>query len=186
VKDEVLREAGYMCGNPCCHRILTLELHHIVWVRDRGGNEPLNLLALCPNCHSLHTSGRIPDSAIRHWKGMLHALNHAFNKEANDLLLYLHKTESSRILYSGDGLLRFAALVSAGFVEIEGITHGLGQRAEAIGFFSAKSTAGPPMVPITPPSTSGTVRLSEKGRQLVESWLAGDEDAYRRGLEDKP
>src|SRR5687768_8506061 len=91
VRDEVLREACYMCGNPRCRHILTLELHHMVWVKDGGGNDPTNLIALCPNCHSLHTQGHIPESAIRHWKGILHALNHAFNKESMDLLLYLNR-----------------------------------------------------------------------------------------------
>lgn len=181
-----------MCGNPCCRHILTLELHHMTWVRDGGGNQATNLIALCPNCHSLHTQGHIPDTAIRHWKGILHALNHAFNKESNDLLLFLNKTESQRILYSGDGLLRFAALISAGFVELSDITTGSGAIGGVadpfpLGLSSAKNNppVGPPtmMTIMTPPSTSGTVRLSEKGRQLVESWLNGDEDAYRRTLE---
>ena len=51
----VLLEAGYKCANPSCRHILTLELHHIVWVKDGGGNDLENLLALCPNCYSLHT-----------------------------------------------------------------------------------------------------------------------------------
>ena len=89
VRDEILREAGYKCANPTCRNILTLQLHHIVWVRDGGGNNATNLIALCGHCHDLHTQGHIPASAIRHWKGLLHALNHAFNKESMDLLLYL-------------------------------------------------------------------------------------------------
>ena len=67
----VLLEAGYMCANPACRRILVLELHHIEWVKDGGGNEPSNLLPLCPNCHALHTAGHIP---------------HEPTKPANDLL----------------------------------------------------------------------------------------------------
>lgn len=35
-----------MCGNPRCRHILTLELHHIVWVRDGGGNEASNTTVL--------------------------------------------------------------------------------------------------------------------------------------------
>src|SRR5690242_13197636 len=81
-RQQVLMEAGYKCGNPTCRHILTLELHHMVWVKDGGGNEPSNLLALCPNCHALHTNGHIPETAIRHWKGMLVALNHAFDRKS--------------------------------------------------------------------------------------------------------
>jgi hypothetical protein len=102
-----------MCGNPRCRHILTLELHHIVWVRDGGNNEPSNLLCLCPNCHALHTRGHIPQQAIIHWKGTLEALNRAFSRESRDLRLYLHKTQSKGIWYTGDGLLRFAGLISA-------------------------------------------------------------------------
>ncbi len=29
-REEVLCEAGYMCGNPRCRHIFTLALHHIV------------------------------------------------------------------------------------------------------------------------------------------------------------
>jgi hypothetical protein len=43
---------GYKCANPTCRNVFTLELHHIVWVKDGGGNEPDNLLVLCPNCHA--------------------------------------------------------------------------------------------------------------------------------------
>ncbi len=101
VRDEVLREAGYKCANPVCRNILTLQLHHIVWVKEDGGNKATNLIALCGHCHDLHTQGHIPHSSIRHWKGMLHALNHAFNKESMDLL-YLNQPDTDKIWYSGD------------------------------------------------------------------------------------
>jgi len=71
----ILMEAGYKCANPSCRHILTLELHHIVWVKDGGGSDPENLIALCPNCHSLHTNGYIPTEAIEVWKSLLVSLN---------------------------------------------------------------------------------------------------------------
>src|SRR4051812_24558912 len=74
-RELVLLEAGYKCANPTCRHILTLELHHIKWVKNGGGNDPANLLALCPNCHSLHTNGHIPVQAIHTWKSLLIALN---------------------------------------------------------------------------------------------------------------
>ena len=63
VREIVLIEAGHKCANPTCRHILTLELHHIVWVKDQGGDDPDNLLALCPNCHSLHTQGHISEKS---------------------------------------------------------------------------------------------------------------------------
>src|SRR5947199_9403960 len=84
IRDEVLREAGYKCANPTCRNILTLQLHHIIWVRDRGTNDSTNLLALCGHCHDLHTKRHIPESATRHWKGILHALTHAYTRDSMD------------------------------------------------------------------------------------------------------
>jgi hypothetical protein len=181
VRDEVLREAGYMCGNPRCRHILTLELHHIVWVKDRGGNTALNLIALCPNCHALHTQGHIPAAAIRHWKGLLHSLNHAFSKEAMDLLLYLHQPDVEDVWYTGDGLLRFAGLIAAQLVEVA-------EQVSASGKFEkgaelAAVLWNDPNVPYArPPRTAARVQLSSKGRALVDSWLAGDEDGYRKAV----
>jgi hypothetical protein len=52
----------------------------------------------------LHTQGHIPASAIRHWKGLFHALNHAFSKESMDLLLYLDNDGIENVWYTGDGI----------------------------------------------------------------------------------
>ena len=68
-KQAVLLESGYKCGNPICRHIITLEIHHIEWVRDGGGDDASNLIALCPNCHALHTADQIPREAIEVWKG---------------------------------------------------------------------------------------------------------------------
>jgi 5-methylcytosine-specific restriction endonuclease McrA len=78
IKRQLLMEAGYRCGNPRCTVILAvhiLEDHHIKYVSEGGGDELSNLLALCPNCHTLYHHGEIPHEAIRHWKGMLLSMN---------------------------------------------------------------------------------------------------------------
>jgi len=158
VRDEVLREAGYKCANPTCRNILTLQLHHIVWVKEGGPSKALNLLALCGHCHDLHTQGHIPVSAIKYWKGMLHAMNYAFSKESMDLLLFLYQRGSEPHLYTADGVLRFAGLFAADLVEFgshmceETFSNFMDSRHEVI--------------------------LSERGRQLVEAWRAGDESKY--------
>ena len=168
VREEVLREAGYKCGNPTCRNILTLQLHHMLWVRDGGQNIATNLLALCGHCHDMHTHGHIPAAAIAHWKGLLHALNHAFNNESMDLLLYLARPEIDVIWYSGDGTLRFAGLIAAGLVDILESQFAIGVR------YGANSP------PTNPPSTALRLGLSMRGRSLVNSWLTGDEGAYLR------
>jgi len=172
MRDEVLREAGYKCGNPVCRNILTLQLHHMVWVKDGGGTEAINLIALCGHCHDMHTQGHIPTSAIRHWKGLLHALNHAFNKESIDLLLYLaHPGGIENIWYTGDGLLRFAGLIAASLVEV------------AASQFSVGVSYGKDSPPTSPPTTAIRVRLSDKGKQLEDSWKKGDEAQFQAAME---
>jgi HNH endonuclease len=174
VRDEVLREAGYKCANPTCRNILTLQLHHMIWVEDGGGREATNLIALCGHCHDMHTYGHIPASAIRHWKGLLHALNHAFNKESMDLLLYLSHPGIENIWYTGDGFLKFAGLVAAGLVEVAEFQFSVGVR---YGYSSA---------PTSPPTTAVRVKLSDKGKLLVDSWLKGDEAQYKAALAKGP
>jgi hypothetical protein len=158
VRDEVLREAGYKCANPTCRNIITLQLHHMVWVKDNGPNTALNLLALCGHCHDMHSQGHIPASAIQYWKGMLHALNHAFSKESMDLLLFLYHYGQEPLFYTADGVLKFAGLFAAGLVEF----------GDQVCEETFKNFV----------ESRHTVRLSEKGKQLVEAWRAGDESKY--------
>lgn len=177
LRDEVLREAGYKCANPTCRNVLTLQLHHMLWVKDGGSNDATNLVALCGHCHDMHTHGHIPASAVAHWKGLLHALNHAFNKESMDLLLYLAKPSYENIWYTSDGALRFAGLLAAGLVEIADAQFSVGVRY------------GKDSPPTSPPTTSVRLSLSQKGRSLVGSWMAGDEGkymAYVTGTPERP
>lgn len=167
-RSAVLLEAAYRCANPRCRHILTLELHHLLWVRDGGGNEHDNLIALCPNCHALHTAGHTPSEAIYAWKGLLVSLNNP-HQGAADLLLVLHREEERLRLaganavnkgstqppfhFTGDGLGMLSGLMTAGFIEID-------RR------FSGVNAWGSSM-------PSFTVRLTDLGRSMVDAWLAG-------------
>lgn len=93
VRLRVLTESGYMCSNPRCKHMLTLELHHLDWVKDGGGNESSNLVALCSNCHDLHTRGHIPKVAIDAWKQMLMLVNGALDRDSLDLLIFMYDLE---------------------------------------------------------------------------------------------
>lgn len=160
VRNDVLQEAGYKCANPTCRNVLTLQVHHIHWVKDGGGDTVDNLLALCGHCHDLHTQGHIPKSAIVYWKGMLVALNHAFCKESTDLLLYLYKAGPNSIhRYTSDAALRFAGLIAADLV--------------GLNFVGGPGDA---------PSLCQIV-LTPKGRMLIEAWREGDEKKYRDALD---
>jgi hypothetical protein len=147
----VLHECGYKCANPTCRMVLTLEIHHLEQVSEDGSNEPSNLLALCPNCHALHHSGRIPHASLRTWKHLILALNHAFDTRLVDLLLALRKLEA--VIVSGDSVLQCAQGVSSGLIEV--------------------------IFRVQPENY--LVRLTSKGRHFVTNWEAGDEEAAVAG-----
>jgi hypothetical protein len=176
VQHSLLMEAGYKCGNPTCRNVITLELHHIEYVSEGGGDDPDNLLSLCPYCHAMHHAGHIPVEAIRHWKGMLTALNQAFDRVSLDLLLFLWETKGQDIWYSGDALLRFAGLVAAGLVTFKAEKL-YGQTPTTSGFTGS--------IPTVFHGTSYEIgikieiRLTDKGKRLVEAWRTGNEEEYR-------
>src|SRR5262245_31948622 len=109
----VLTEAGYRCAVPTCRGILALDMHHIWEVAAGGGDDPANLIALCPTCHALYHRGTISADSIYAYKAMLVALSQAFDLEAIDRLLFLNLCPEY-LLVSGDGLLHFARLIAAG------------------------------------------------------------------------
>jgi hypothetical protein len=175
-RNLILMEAGYKCANPTCRHILTLELHHIVWVKEGGDNTPSNLLALCPNCHSLHTHGHIPTTAIHTWKQLLISLNDA-NRATADLLLVLYYEEkrieaaedTSKLdppfRFTGDGLPALSGLITSGLLEIS-------KRYLGAGYYGASMP-------------SFNVRLTDKGRNFVQAWLEGDSERIAFALAPK-
>ena len=88
IKLAVLTEAGYHCASPNCHNELTVDVHHIVEVSKNGGNEPGNLLPLCPYCHVKYHKGFIPSTSIRAWKKRIVNI---YNKGTNSNPKYYSK-----------------------------------------------------------------------------------------------
>lgn len=164
VRHQLLMEAGYKCGNPACRNVITLEVHHIEYVSEGGGDDPSNLLVLCPYCHSMHHAGHIPVEAVRLWKGLLVALNQAFDRHGMELLLFLHNTNNNQIWYSADGLLSFAGLIADGLVVIA----------------KTDITYMAPGEPRKFTQTSHKLALTSRGTLLVEAWLSGNEKDYRK------
>src|SRR5882724_1891745 len=78
----ILREAGYRCAVPGCNTILAIDIHHMVEVSKGGGNEPSNLLALCPTHHALYHRGEITQESIKQWKTRIVALNQVVDVSA--------------------------------------------------------------------------------------------------------
>ena len=151
----VLTESGYRCAVPTCRNILALDMHHIWEVSAGGGNDPSNLIALCPTCHALYHRGTIKADSIYAYKAMLIAITRAFDVEAIDRLLFLESCKKDFLVVSGDGLLHFARLIAAGL---------------ATG--KQKSNNNWQLV-------TYAVNLNDKGRQLISAWRLGDRTRLR-------
>jgi hypothetical protein len=102
---------------------------------------------------------------------MLHALNHAFDRESMDLLLYLHQQGEKPHWYSGDGVLKFAGFFAAGLVQF-------GEQSATDTF----SGTGADSDSVNLYASCHEVYLSQKGNLLVEAWKAGDEAKYKYAL----
>jgi hypothetical protein len=146
---QVLTEAGYRCAVPTCRTILAIDIHHIVEVSEGGGNEPGNLLALCPTCHALFHRGEIARDSIYAWKSMLVSFSHAFDTATIDDLLFLGTPQAADLRVSGDGVLKFSRLVAAGLAT-----------------FSLFMANGPLRL--------YSVGLTQKGAHLINAWRSGD------------
>lgn len=169
IRRAVLLEAGYSCANPVCH-VPLLHAHHIDYVESGGENTEDNLIALCPNCHTMVHNKIIPTEAVKTWKTMLIAANHAWTKETLNNLLFLDTQLSESLFLTGDGVVRFSDLIISGLAEAKPVTW-IGDTSNLI------SIALPNPYP-TPASemtkSAFKVRLTGKGKALVSAWKEGD------------
>ncbi len=160
VKQHVLHESGYRCGNPCCRHPLTLDIHHLFYVSEGGTSSPDNLLPLCPNCHAMHHRGDIATDSLRAWKMLLLSLNEAFDRRSIDMLLAIDKIKGKVVkLISGDGVFDYAPLVASGLISV----------SERWLQTTTGITSGQTMM--------YTAQLTDKGQQFLEGWKSGNQEA---------
>jgi hypothetical protein len=130
---------------------LALDLHHMVEVQEGGKNSPDNLIALCPTCHALYTRGTITKDAIYTYKAVLISLSAAFDKEGIDNLLFLGIVSPRKdLVISGDGVLRFAPLIAAGYAEYQMLVN----NADTL--------------------VTYTISLTKRGAGLIDAWKSGN------------
>ena len=135
--------------------ILALDMHHIWEVSAGGGDDPSNLISLCPTCHALYHRGNIKSESIFAYKAALVAITRAFDVEAVDRLLFLESCAKDFLVVSGDGLLHFSRLIAAGLATVE-----------------RKSNNNWQLV-------TYAVNIHDKGRLLIEAWKQGDRARLR-------
>lgn len=165
VRTIVLHECGYKCGNPSCRHILTLDIHHLEPVSNGGPDDPDNLLALCPYCHTLHHAGHIPIESVRAWKMLLLAINEAYDRRSVDILLAIEKMagrNTSPLYVSGDGVLACSPLIAGDLV-------------------LAAQHSNPHMgIPLS----NYALSLTRRGHNLLKAWKDGDQKAAIAALEE--
>ena len=67
VRRQVIVEAGDRCAIHTC-RQFPVEVAHIRPWSETQDHSPVNLIALCPNCHTRYDSGSIPRDRIQVYK----------------------------------------------------------------------------------------------------------------------
>jgi hypothetical protein len=154
----VLAEAGYRCAVPTCRTILAVDSHHIVELSERDGSVASNLLALCPTCHALFQRGVVRRESIYTWKSVLVSLSQAFDAATVDHLLFLNRPEAKSLRVSGDGVLQFSRLISAGLAT-----------------FGVAMQNGPLIL--------YWVILTNKGKLLVDAWTSGNREAVAQAMQ---
>ncbi len=87
IQSALLDEAGYICTNPDCQNKISVSEAQFAFVFKPGVQQKENLLALCNDCYSLHTSGNIPPPAIQTWKILRLAISGEIQSAPMDLKL---------------------------------------------------------------------------------------------------
>lgn len=152
LKRRILMEAGYRCAIPTCRFPITENAHIVSWAESQEHSYE-NLIALCPNCHTLFDSGRIDRAAIVAYKKKLIFLNDVYSRFELDVLDHLKSHK--RALIPGELLIK--RLIDEGIVahEEEIMIQGFGDGEDILGIFS--------------------VVLTDKGRRLLDDWSKVDE-----------
>jgi hypothetical protein len=151
-KRRILIEAGYRCAVPTCRFPIT-ENAHIVSYAESKDHSYENLVALCPNCHTMYDSAKIDRTAIIAYKKKLLFLNEVYSRFELDVLDHL-KTHK-RALIPGELLVK--RLLEEGIVIYEEkiMIQGFGDGEDILGIFS--------------------VVLSDKGKRMLDDWSKVDE-----------
>lgn len=177
IRRAVLLEAGYNCVNPVC-RVPLVHVHHIDYVDNGGPDTEENLVALCPTCHARVHIRNIPDEAIKTWKKMVVAANHAWAKETLNALLFLDTQLARKLYLTGDGVVRFVDLLVSGLAEATNVEWiGTPPLTFTLPYSGAFPVHGSEMT-----KTAYQVRLTQRGQDLVDAWKDGALDKLASAL----
>ncbi|MBF0121416.1 MAG: HNH endonuclease [Desulfobacterales bacterium] len=151
IKRRILMEAGYRCAIPTCRFPLAENAHIFSWSESKDHSYE-NLIALCPNCHTLFDSGKIDRLAIIAYKKKLMFLNDVYSRFELDVLDYLKNHKRALI----PGILLIKRLIDEGIVTQEEkiMIQSFGDGEDILGIL--------------------TVVLTDKGKSLLDDWAQVD------------
>jgi len=144
IKRRILIESGYRCAVPTCRFPITENAHIVSWAKTQDHSYE-NLVALCPNCHTMYDSGKIERAAIIAYKKKLIFLN--------DVLDYL-KTHK-RALIPGELLVKRLLEEDIVTHEKKIMIQGFGDGENILIIF--------------------TVVLTDKGKRMLDDWAKVDQ-----------
>lgn len=89
IRKRAIKAHGHSCE--LCHYKEIVEVHHILFKKDGGGDEISNLIVVCPNCHDLFTKkvinmtnrAQIPIVKVQVQKIIMDTYKYLFNGEKN-------------------------------------------------------------------------------------------------------
>lgn len=151
IKRKILIESVYRCAIPTCRYPVTENAHIVSW-SDTSNHNYENLITLCPNCHTLYDTGKIPKEAIIAYKKKLMFLNEVYSPFELDVLDYLKKNK--QVLLPCEIIVK--RLLEEVLIKIHEIhmSQPYDDGTEMLGYFTAI--------------------LTEKGQALIEAWSKVD------------
>ena len=150
LRRRVFVEAGHRCAIPTC-RFIEIEVHHIVPWEQCKNHEYENLIALCPNCHTMVHNEKIDRKSLKIYKSNLRYTHDRFSQFEVDVLFELFKLKSDETSpFPAFSRLLVKRLQDAEFIEFCEISKE--------GFFVGDLNINPEKVSIT-----------EKGRNFINS-----------------
>ena len=112
----------------------------------------------------------IPVDAVRTWKTMLIAANHAWTKETLNNLLFLDTDLAESLYLTGDGVVRFSDLIVSGLAEAELVTW----VGDANSVYTIVLPYPQAFLASEMTKTAYKMKLTARGRTLVQAWKQGD------------
>ena len=122
LKRRVLCEAGHRCAIHTCRQMIKVEIHHIIpWSKCKE-HKYENLIALCPNCHTLADSGDIDRKSLKIYKANLRYAHDRFSQLEVDLLFQLYEIPENEndlgVPWSSYLLLLFNRILEVEYIEV--------------------------------------------------------------------